>query len=193
MRIQLGQILINQTKKYLVPCLKVYGAEFERRITAVWKVGFGIGDTITIKSNILFEKHIFILCDTKANVTSFTQFLDWLKEQDMYEEDYAYDNLNDGCLHMIVIKLPEECYHSYETFKKSEFSNMYSKEDLERFFDKNSDVVKVLIKDHNYKIEFSRFIKEMYEVDIPAHEITDDFELDFPISEHEEIFNKEII
>lgn len=189
MKIQLGSITINKTKKYLAPCLKVYGTEFEKKISSVWKIGLGIGDTVTIKSNILFEKHIFILCEVNKDVNSFLRFMEWIKEQDMYEDDYVFDDIKNGCLHMLVVKLPEECYESFETFKRSQFSKMYSKEDVQKFFDSNSDTIKVLIRDHNYKVEFSNTIKKEYGVDLPVSEIDDNFELDFPLTEHEEVFN----
>lgn len=191
MKIQLGQIIVNKTKKYLSPCLKAYGDEFQKRIHAVWKVGIGIGDIITIRSNISFEKHIFILCNTKPDLGAFIRFIDWIKEEDMFEEDYAFDNISGGCLHMVVIKLPEQCYDAFETFKKSEFSKMYSPENLKKFFDEKSDVFKVLIKDHNYKIEFSKFLQKEYNVTIPPQDIDETFEFDLPIDFKEEIFNSE--
>jgi hypothetical protein len=194
MKIQLGEVSMveNKTKKYLLPCLKAYGDEFTKRIATVWKVAIGIGDIVTIKSNINFEKHIFILCETKKDIDSFLRFLDWIKEHDMYEDDYAFDNINDGCLHMLVIKLPEKFYDAYETFKKSEFSHMYSKEDLEIFFKDKPDIVKILIRDHNYKLEFSKFLEKEYGVQIPVTDIDDTFEFDLPISEYEEIFNTDL-
>jgi hypothetical protein len=190
MKIQLGQIVMNRTKKYLAPCLKVYGETFTKKIHGVFKVAMGVGDIITVKSNILFEKHIFILC--QVNSVAFPPFLKWIKDQEMYEEDYAFDDISSGVLHMVIIKLPEQCYETYETFKRSEFSHMYSKQDLERFFDQKSDVIKILIKDHNYKMEFSMYLQKEFNVDINPEEITDDFELDIPWLEHEEIFNTEI-
>lgn len=191
MKIQLGEIAMNKTKRYLAPCLKSYGDEFGLKIHSIWKIAIGIGDIITVKSNISFEKHIFILVYPKNNIKIFNNFMNWIKDQPMYEEDYAFDHIKNGHLHMLVIKLPEDCYHSYETFKKGDYSKMYTPEELQEFFDQESDTFKILIKDHNYKLKFSSMLKKEYDIDLTPEEIDDKFEFEFPIKDVEEIFNTE--
>lgn len=195
MKIQLGSIVMNKTKKYLFPCIRSYGQEFIQRLTYTMKVAIGIGDIITIKSNIKFEKHIFVLIETKTKIKEFNfpEFLSWVREQEMYEEDYAFDHLSKGFLHMIVIKLPENCYNSFETFKKGEYSKMYTPERLKELFDQSTEQYKVLIKDHNYKLTFSKALQKEYQLDDPitVDEIDNSFEFDFPLKEIEEIFNTE--
>lgn len=194
MKIQIGEIAMNKTRKYLVPCLRSYGAIFTQKIGSVFKVAIGIGDIVTIKSNIKFEKHIFFLIENKTNIKEFKEFLSWIREQEgFYEEDYAFDHLSKGCLHMLVIKLPEECYEAFETFKKGEYSKMYDPEKLKSLFDQNSEQYKILVKDHNYKLTFSKALQKEYNLDDPLtpEEIDDTFEFDFPLKDIEEIFNTE--
>lgn len=193
MKIQIGEITMNRTKKYLVPCLRHYGSTFVEKIHSITKVAIGIGDIITIRSNIKLEKHIFILLDTTANIDKkiFHSVMSWIKEQDMYEEDYAFDHLSKGFLHMLVIKLPEDCYEAFETFKRGEYSKMYTPDKLKSLFNENSEQYKILVKDHNYKLTFSKALQKEYDIEIAEDEIDDKFEFDFPIKEIEEIFNTE--
>ena len=192
MKIQLGSILMNKTKKYLLPCLWEYGEEFGKMFHTIWKVGIGIGDIITIKSNIKFEKHIFVLVNTAQNLATFEKFQLWIRDQPMYEDDYAYDNLLTGNLHMFVIKLPEKYYDTFETFKRGEYSKMYSYTDLVNFFARQPETKQVLVKDHKYKLEFSKQLKVQYDVDIKPEEIDDNYEFDLPPEKIDEIFNSHL-
>lgn len=189
MKIQVGSIAMNKTKKYLLPCLKYYGEDFEQKFHAMWKWAVGIGDIITIKSNVQFEKHIFILADMKRNTETFNDFQLWIREQPYYADDYAFDNLLTGHLHMFVVKLPEKFYDAFETFKKSEFSKMFSHKDLYDFFSDKPDVVQVVIKDHEYKLKFAKQLQEQFNVYLREDEIDDKFELDLPVNPDEEFFN----
>lgn len=193
MKIQVGEIVINKTKKYLAPCINVYGARFGLEVNTITKVGLGIGDMITVKSGVRFEKHLFILVDvsSKLKQKTFNKFLIWIKDQIMYEDDYVYDDVQEGCLHMVVIKFPEQHYKTYETFKVSQFSKMYTKQDVNKFFAQRPEVQKVLIKDNNYKIEFVKSLNKQFGSTISPDEF--EGELDFPVRKEEEVFNVHII
>lgn len=67
MRIQLGTIYYNKTKKYLLPCLKSYGEDFENKINNLFKLAIGIGDFALIDMGVKLEGHIFILVDTNLS------------------------------------------------------------------------------------------------------------------------------
>lgn len=193
MKIQIGQIVLNKTKKYLVPCIKSYGSKFEQEITAITKVGIGIGDIITVESGITFEKHLFILVDTstKPQIKIFNKFLKWIKNQLMYEDDYVFDDVQAGCLHMVIIKFPEKYYKTFETFKVSQFSKMYTKQDLNKFFNQRPEVERVLIKDNSYKFDFVKSLNKLFETTIQPEDFTG--ELDFPIRKEEEMFNAHLL
>lgn len=180
---------MNKTKKFLLPCLKEYGREFEVFYHSVWKWAVGIGDIITIKSNIQYEKHIFVLLDTAKNRDAFNIFMSYIKKQPMYEADYVFDDLLKGHLHMLVLKLPEKFYNSFAAFKRSSFSEMYSAEDLNRFFEDKPELKKVLVKDNSYRVEFARQLKQEFNVIIKPEEIDGSFEFELPLKEDDEIFN----
>lgn len=181
---------MNRTKRYLSPVLKSYGKDFEHYIHTVFKLGFGIGDMVIINDSIKLVKHIFILIDTNIDKPSVEIFFNWIRQQPMFEEDYAYDNIDSGHLHMLIIKFPENKLHILETFKRSQYSKMFTKEELKEFI-QNEETKKILIKDHNYLIEFNNKINIEFgsTVLLREHDIHEDFEFDFPININEEVFN----
>lgn len=188
MKIQLGSITMNKTKKYLLPCLKAYGKEFEKHVTSVFKVAVGVGDMMLIKSGVHYEKHIFILVDTSRFHPQLKACLEWLREQPMYEDEYAYDSVHNGHLQMLVIKLPESCYKAKEWFMHSQFSKMYNMQDVEKYFKKN-EMKGVLIKDHNYRLQYTKELNRLYGTTLTekdADEISG--EIDFPIQQEDETF-----
>lgn len=188
MKIQLGTIYMNKTKKYLLPCLREYGEEFTDRITNLFKLAVGIGDFALIDMGIQLDKHVFILIDTNLSRKYFNSTMNWLRIQDFYGFDYPYDDIHTGHLHMIAIKLPEKYYDTFGKFNESHFSEMYKEEDLDNLF-QNKEELKVLKKDKDYMVQFVNEVNQIYLTDIDPTEWTG--ELDFPILLDEEMFNKE--
>lgn len=192
-KIQIGNILMNKTKRFLTPCLKSYGQEFENRFNATWKIAVGVGDIITVKSGVIFEKHLFILCDTESNTQTFIGFRDWLKTQEhIYADDYVFDHVTNGYRHMIVIKIPQEFHHAYETFKEGYYSQMYTFDEVKKFFNQTSDIAKILVKDHKYKVIFTQKLREEFNVNISPEEIDETFEFELPPYWNDELFNENV-
>lgn len=193
MKIQLGKITINKTKKYLLPCLRAYGSKFIEMFESVFKVGVGIGDIILVEKGVSYEQHLFVLLDVTNNASNaevgkkhFNKFMTWVKQQDMYEDDYAFDSLNTGRLHMVVIKLHPSCYKALHQMRQSQFSKMYTLLEINEYF-KDKPETQILIKDHNYRIQFTAKINEMYDTMMRPEEF--EGELDFTINKSEEYFN----
>ena len=192
MKIQVGNIVMNRTKKYLVPVLKDYGPEFETMYTSIFKLAIGIGDIVTTQNNMyLLDKNLFVLVDCNMFPEAFNAFQIWIRRQDhIYQDDYAFDDILTGHLHMFVIKFPEDYLHIYETFKKSAYSKMYTKEELEMFFKEDNEVVKIVVKDHSYKVKFAKKLSEEFDVKgLTADDINDNYEFDLPVDNKDEIFN----
>lgn len=184
MKIQLEAIKMNKTKKYLIPCLKEHGKVFVEMISRVKKIAYGLGDMLINKD---YEKHIFILIDTSKFPKYFVALLEYLHEQDFYEDDYAFDEIHNGIFHMVIIKLPESCYGKFDFFTKGEYSKMYSPEQIKQF--KDREVKQVLIKDHNYKLEFTKKVNKIFQSNLKVDEV-EDRELDLPptVEFDEEVF-----
>jgi hypothetical protein len=199
-RIQIGSIFMNRTRKYLLPIIKYYGTEFTFNINSMFKVAIGIGDIVLEKCGFKHEKHLFILIDSLYKPTIFLKSLKWIRNHPAYEDDYIFGNVKTSRFHMLVIQVPEYYIPSFENFKESKFSKMYSKEDINKLFEFQSrsgtdrvnyeNAHKVLIHDHNYKVEFAKQVREQFDVqDFNVNDISDTVEFDLPIRKTEEIFN----
>jgi hypothetical protein len=188
MKIQIGAIQMNKTKRFLYPCLKQYGIEYERKFNSIFKVAIGVGDIVFKETkNYNYEQHLFVLIDIAVCKPAFKEFIEWIREHQSYEEDYAFDDINKGRLHMVVIKLPEQYYKAIHMFRKSQFSKMYNMKQINDFFDNNLDTKKILVKHHSYKIEYTKKLNEKYGTTIQPNEIQGEFEE--PINPEEELFN----
>lgn len=195
MKIQIGEIVMNEerkriiypnkTYKYLAPCLEKYGPDFQLKIKLVWTVAVGLGDMMIVaaKENT-FEQHLFILLDSTVATKNFINFLEWIKDEDYYIDDYVYDNIQKSTYHMVVIKMPEQCTQTFEEFTKGNYSKMYSPEEINSLFESNPDVKKILIKDHNYIVSFVRSLNKKYDTTLKPEDWTDK-ELDFPPDKNE--------
>ena len=186
MKIQLGTIRMNKTKRYFLPCLsKYYGKEYIKRFNSIFKLAVGIGDFALIDIGITFEKNLFILVDTKFSKSNFISVMDWLRLQSYYTFDYPYDEIHKGHLHMLVIKIPEECYQAYDKFLQGKFSQMYTYEDLQEMF-QDKEELKVLVRDQDYVVKFVDKINNIYNTNVTPEEW--EGEVEFPLIKEEENF-----
>lgn len=198
-KVQLGEVYLdkvtntpkpypNKTKKFLLPCLKEYGTEFTNRINSVFKVASGIGDIVVDNCGLKFEKHLFILLDYRIANNYFMSFIDWIKDQPMYQDDYVFGDIQTTTHHMIVIKLPERFQtKTLSSFKIGKYSEMYEAKDIETLFSTAPDVKKVLIRDHEYRIEFTKRLNKIFHTNIDPDKY--DGEASLPPEDDKEIFN----
>lgn len=200
MKIQVGEIKMDElmkdikvnsskTKKYLLPCLREYGEEFTKKISSVVKIAAGIGDIIISNRGVIHEKHIFILLDSTIAPKFFISFIDWIRDQPQYQDDYVFGNIQTSRSHMIIIKLPEKYYKTFETFKLGKYSEMYTKQDIDVFFKDKPLFRRVILKDHNYKFKFVEEVNERFNSTVDAKDWHG--ELDFP-PDDKEIFNSHL-
>ena len=201
MKIQIGKILLeevtkqntnypykNKAKKYLLPALNNYGEEFTKKINTIFKVAIGVGDIVYRGTKEKkHEKHLFILCDTAVLTQHFIKFITWIRQQPQYEDDYPYGNLQKSTFHMVIIKFPEDLYDSLNVFRSGNYSKMYNENQIKQFFTSHPNILKVMIKDHNYKLEFTKKINKIYGASLSSSDW--DGELDLPPRPSEEIFN----
>ena len=185
MKIQVNDIYLNKTYKYLSKVLKEYGEEYMTKINSVFKVALGIGDMLLIKNGIIYEQHIFLLINTEIAKSHFKDFINYIVNHESYEDDYVYDNVLSGNLHMVVLKIPEKHYSTMLWFKKSVFSKMYTKEDVEKYF-KDREEKLILIKDHDYKIKYVEDLNKTWGTNVKPEEL--EGELEYPINKNEEYF-----
>jgi hypothetical protein len=191
---QVGEIIINKTREYLNPLLRLYGLDFLKKIRKLYCVGSGIGDMIySSKTGYKHEHHLFLLFDvnlTDGGKSLFGDVIDYLRNHSSYETDYVYDDITAGSLHMIVLRLPEGYEESIDHFKKSKYSKILDKKVLEVILDENSKAFKVISKNSKYRVEFEKEINSKSKHDHVKSriELPDDAELDYRVDLTQEIF-----
>lgn len=211
MEIQNGKLYENKTWLYLYPCLKLYGPELMKELNSFFKLAVGIGDE-THENNgdkniyILFEENVdLFLPENKGKDyrERFNEFLNWVRCQPYYVDDYLYDDTHLKEKHMVVLKFPQSKMESYEAFKEGRYSEMYSPKEIELLFkqvtlknkkaekivnDKKERIRKILKKDILYLEDFVKTVNEKFGTFVePYHFIG--AELDFPPNLEEEIFS----
>jgi len=190
MKIQLGSIYTNKTKKYLLPTLIKYGDIFEKKFTNLFKLAIGVGDICLIDMGIVIEHSIFILIDTKFSRATFKNIMTWMRSQEYYKFDYPFDDLHTGHLHMLVIKIPERYEGSSTEFKKSNYSKMYEFKDLNELFEGREKELNVFNKDPKLLITFVNKINKMFKTEVSSDGWEGEIEL--PLKDEEEYFNMKL-
>lgn len=187
MELSKGEAFENRTWKYLLPLLREYGKAFTGKINSVFKVACGIGDIVIENSGTKYEKHLFVLLDTKISNRFFLAFIDWIRVQPYYEDDYVFGDIQKSTKHMVVLQLPEKFHNSLEEFKKGRYSKMYDKDVIDNIFKNKPEVKRVLIRDNNYKLKFIEEVNSNFNTNIEDFDI-ENYELDYPFNTTEETF-----
>ena len=187
MKIQLGTIYTNKTKTYLLSTLIEHGENFEDKFTNLFKLAVGIGDFALIDMGIVLNDSIYILVDTKFSRRLFKEVVQWVRVQPYYEFDYPFDDVHNGHLHMLVVKIPEKFEKAFKDFNKSEYSKMYQYEEINNLFKNKEEERDVLTKDPEMLITFVKKVNKMFKTNVDYTEWKG--EIDFPLKDKEEYFN----
>ena len=142
MEIEIGKLYINRTVKYLVPGLSFYGPTLKTKLNLVFKLAFGIHDTLLDGSHLEGQKNIFILVDKLVRPDLFQNFMDWVKHQEYYVTDYTYDAIMESHSrkHMVVLAYPPSMGDSYDKFLLGKYSKMYTKKEILTYFSEENKV-----------------------------------------------------
>lgn len=183
----------NKTSEYLSPCLKEgYSRIFEVKFKEMFVLAYGIGDKV-IEENPNFiignKSPIFILIDTFANKRKSEDFIYWIRYQSYFIKDYPMDLI--GRAHMIILDFPSKYSNAYDKFLEGRYSEMFTKEEIDKLFQKDSYEYKVLTKDKSLIPVFAKKLKETFELSSLKDDDLIDNELDFPytLQQEEEFFN----
>ena len=181
------QTLRNKTYEYLTPILRTYESNLLSQLNSLNVIAYGIGDNFDKNNEI---PSFYVLIDSKNSKKNvLSDFLKYLEEKDFYVKNY-----NSGrSFIMVVIKVPEDFHNAYYKFKKSKYSEMYTKDQIEMFFNtkKRENTYQKLLKSTKglklFKdIIFDVFDSEMTEEDLISHP---EYDLPIEISIQKEIFN----
>lgn len=190
-------IFPNQTKKYLLPCLKEYGKEFMNKFNGVFKIAAGIGDVVAESCGLSFGAHIFLQVESTIQIKDkryviskhFIQYLNWIRNQPMYETDYVFGNIQDTAYHMIVLKFPDKYSQAFKEFREGNYSRMFDKEAITRLFHAYPHTTKILIRDSTYIIRYVHKVNAREGTTLKVSDFKDSGELDFKPENKNEVFN----
>jgi len=194
MNIQIGKLYINKTVKYLVPGLSFYGPTLKTKLNLVFKLAFGIHDTLLEGSHLEGQKNIFILVDKLVRPELFQNFMDWVKHQEYFVTDYSYDAIMEAHSrkHMIVLAYPPVMGDVYEKFLLGKYSKMYTKKEITNYFAEESKLEsrQVLMKIVHAKQRFISLIKSTFDTQLEEQDfLLGSWEYDLPPNQEEEFFN----
>lgn len=194
MDIIVGRLYINRTVKYLVPGLGFYGPTLKTKLNLVFKLAFGIHDTLLTGSHLEGQKNIYILIDKLVRPDLFQNFMDWVKHQEYFVTDYVYDSILEAHSrkHMIVLAYPPSMGDAYDKFLLGKYSKMYTKQEITSYFAEESKIEtrQVLVKTVHAKHRFVSLIKATFNTQLEEQDfLIGSWEFDLPPNEEEEYFN----
>jgi hypothetical protein len=194
MNVEIGRLYTNRTLKYLVPGLNFYGPTLKTKLNLVFKLAFGIHDTLLEGSYLEGQKNIFILVDKLVRPDLFQNFMDWVKHQEYFVTDYTYDAIMEAHSrkHMIVLAFPPSMGDCYDKFLLGKYSKMYTKKEITSYFAEESKVEtrQVLVRTIHAKQRLISQIKSIFNTQLEEQDFLADFwEYDLPPNQEEEFFN----
>jgi hypothetical protein len=194
MQIEIGHLYVNRTLRYLVPALNYHGPTLKTKLNLVFKLAFGIHDSLIEGTYLEGQKNIYILVDKLVRTDLYQNFMDWIKHQEYYVTDYAYDSILDhnSRKQMIVLAFPPKLADAYDKFLLGKYSLMYTKSEIQEYFgDENKATVRqVLTKSYFAKSQFKIQVKETFGTILEEQDfLQGSWEYDLPPNEEEEFFN----
>ena len=190
MQIELGKLYQNRTLKYLVPALNYYGETLKAKLNMVFKLSFGIHDTLIEGTHLEGQKNIYILIDKEVRPDLYFNFMGWIKNQEYYVTDYCFDDLHNGRRQILVLAFPPALEDAYDKFIKGQYSYMYTKEELIQYFTLKPEPLQILQRTQVGKYIFKGLIKKVFDVTLEEIDFRNErFEYDIPPSNEEEFFN----
>lgn len=194
MQIEIGKLYKNRTLMFLVPALNYYGPTLKTKLNLVFKLAFGIHDSLVEGSYLQGQKNIYILVDKLVRPDLFQNFMSWIKHQEYYVTDYVYDSIleNNSRKQMIVLAFPPELEDAYDKFLLGKYSLMYTKNEINTFFgEENKAAAKhILCKTAFAKNQFKLLVKETFGTILEEQDfLVGSWEYDLPPNSEEEIFN----
>lgn len=194
MELRYGKEFENKTLLYLLPSLlDGLGKIFQLKIEGITIMACGISDR-SIENNprfqeVLKKRAFYLLLDTFSNKRKAEDFQYWIKYQDYFLASYFQD-LSSRAF-MVVLEFPEVYGKAFDNFSLGKYSEMYSKEEIEKLFKKDSEQYKVLTKDKQSLSEFTEKIRKTFEIPELEESQVEHLEYEFPFQTNleQEVFN----
>ena len=103
-----------------------------------------------------FFRDVFI--ENEWNIL-LNNLINYIIDKEYFEDDYVFDNIATGCLHMIILKLPKNVV---STFFDGRYSHLYTHTERKKFFRKKDEAYSVINKHYDYKFQFINQLKEEF-------------------------------
>jgi hypothetical protein len=194
MKIEVGKLYCNKTQRYLVPALNFYGSTLKTKFNLVFKLGFGIHDSLMDGSHLEGQKNIYIMIDKLVRPEMFNNFMDWIKHQEYYVTDYDCESPDETYRrkHMLVIAFPPSMEDSYMKFLEGKYSKMYTKNEVRDLFSEEhkKPAREILLRHPNAKHQLKAMVRETFGTWLEDRDLVcDSWEYDLPPTKSEEFFN----
>ena len=190
MDIQIGKLVQNRTLDYLFPSIRMYGDTFIGKFNLVFKLAYGIHDTLLNGTPFESQRKLCILLDRKYRPSDYENFMRWLRLQEYYITDYSLDDTITGRQQMVLIEYPEQYAHVYDNFLSSQYSKMYTKDEIELMFKTEGHGKSVLNRSPEALLDFITRVNSTYGTNLTKKDFQgEDVEYDFPWVNNQEFFN----
>lgn len=188
---KIGEVYQNRTLKYLVPALNYYGPTLKVKLNLVFKLAFGVFDTLLDGSYLEDQRNIFIMIDKAVRPELYENFMAWVKHQEYYVTNYSVDELEKGRKQMLVLMFPPKLGDAYDKFLKGKYSKMYQKQEIATFFENKPATINVFNRSVYAKQEFIELVKDTFGTNITPESFRREvFEYDLPPDKYQEVFNQ---
>ena len=173
----INTVVQNRSLFYIARIFKLYDVNLYNFLKKISPIAIGIAD----KFHKCTNDCIYVLVDSKVDFTR-------LENTPFYVENYIFDEIETSQLRMLVFKLPAVSKY-IKHFKKSEYSKMYTDEELTIMFnvsETSSFQYKVLSGNKMHKKAYLEYVNKTFNTTLTLSDVE---ESDFPINLQAEIFN----
>ena len=190
-----GKLIINNTYRYVFPCLVEHSVELMLKLKTLYKAFVGIGDKF---DTLPIGKYIYIVLDTsdrrKGYLENVANFLNWISEKDYYVKDYTYSTTR----HVVVLELPS--VHEDAIFRciSGDYKGLYTKEQFDVYYKPNMFTVNEgfinrvnggVFAESNYLPTFVSLVNERFKTEITVEDYKDVEQYEIQLLLPEEVLN----
>lgn len=177
-----NSLVQNRSLFYIARIFKLYDIDLYNHLAKLQPIAIGIEDMLHRCFIGRPINTIYVLVSSRVDFIS-------LKNTKYYLDNYIFDDIKGSQLRMLVFKLPDVDRY-IEKFKNSEYSKMFTKDELSLMFttheELNSFQYKVLSGNKQHRKEYLKYVNATFNTTL---KLSDVIESDFPISLQSEIFN----
>lgn len=204
--IKRGQTYFNQTLRFLTPSLTVYDSLVDYLLplqTLAWTIGDHnysqdiknhLHAVIDVNGRYKYDRYL----DKKTGYKDFYSFIEFIKNQDYYVDDYTFNDY----AHVVIFNIHEMFGNLIDKFIEGKYSQLYTEKHLKmgviskkiKIRGKYIESVpyKIITRDKEYRKEFFKKLNTDFKSKVDPFDkdiINDDRELEYKPFLKQEILN----